>query len=471
MRFRTFSRNTALAALIAVASFTPGQLSAQIHKSPADTGRLEWGHKDMTSYTLPSMCDRAASEFLRYYSREYKPDTSLAAMLDSTARSRNLSDEGKQVLGACFKQFTHLSIPSQHLWGYIRSALLLDDDSSAIAAIERVIDEAPDSALLENAYTTALLTFLYNAPRRMDLFEQYLERLDKLTPLPSVGSVSARVILANYWNQRYYTDSVDKYARSAINIMERMPFELREKINATTPYLILIELANNRGDLIAQDEWLKRMEEDLSDWGGGGGVSTVAQMQTLIDFRKSLYGKRINRITDGIWFNDHGEEWPVTGKVSIIVLVDHLCTYTCYGQYRTIRRLKTIFGDDLSISLTSQSAGYSIGTPVLDEQEEGDSIVSLFTHTYDMPYALLLDPRPIARLPDGRIIRDIGPVAEMFSDWNGMNAVIADQEGRIQWMGSLAADRDRRPMINTLRRFISNKPNSSTKGEKNNEQN
>lgn len=431
----------------------PLTLSAQIHKAPADTGKIQWGHVNFTPYRYPAMCDRAGREFVRYYSRSYIPDTSLAAMLDSSGGTVSVPEEGKEAVQECLAQYSERDVPSEQLWGYIRSALLLSEDDKAVAGIERLIREAPDSTLREDVYTTAIASFLMNSPRRIDLVSRYLDRLDKLSEIPPAGSIAMRNLIVSYWQTRYFRDSVHKYAQQSIDIIKRMPFELREKVNAPFPYGALISMANDAGNLQEQQQWLDSMEAAVGEWGGGRGRMAISNMQQALDFRKSLYGKRANPITEGHWFNTKGQSWPVAGKVSMIVLINHLCMYECVSQYKTIKRLKRIFGDDLHITLLTQSAGYSIGTFVLNEQQEGDSIVSLFSTVYDMPYAVLLDPRPTSKLPDGRIIRGPGPIAELFEEWRGYNTILTDKHGRIQWLGSLSSEKDRRRMINTIRRL------------------
>lgn len=433
-------------------------LSAQIQRAPADTGISKWGYEDLTEYNYPSMCDRAGLEFIRYYSRFYEPDTTLEDILDSLGKARDLPEEGREVLQECLARYSPQHVPEGQLWGYVRASLLLNNDEQALTGIERLIAEAPDSTLREQAYIKAIITFMANYPRRLDLIFPYLERLDALSETPSPGSIAARNLLMQYWRNRYYPDSVRKYAYDAVRLIKEMSFQVKEKTNIVYAFDMLITTANNEGNIAEQEAWLDSMAREAGDWGSGQGGQLVAAQQRLIDFRKSLYGRRSNPITEGEWFNTQGKSWPVQGKASILVQVDHLCTLKCVDQYRTIKRLKTVFGDNLYIVLVTPSSGHSIGTEVLNLEAEGDSIVSLFTNVYEMPYAVLLDPRPTSKIADGRIVRGIGPVADLFSEWRGMNAVFADSEGRIQWMGSVRRENDLRSTITTIRRFVSPTP-------------
>ena len=156
----------------------------------------------------------------------------------------------------------------------------------------------------------------------------------------------------------------------------------------------------------------------------------------------------------GRWYNTNGVEWPVIGKVSLIVLVNHACGHQCWSQYETIRNIATVFGDNVHITLAAQASGFTIGSYVLDEKSEGDSIVKFFSNVYNMNYAVLLDPRPKHLLPDGRIVRGSGPVAELFNDWDGITAILTDKNGRIQWTGTLSDNSSRRPVISTIRRLL-----------------
>lgn len=444
-----------LGLLYAALLLSSTNLYAQIQKAPADTGISKWGYEDLTEYNYPSMCDRTGLEFIRYYSRFYEPDTTLEAILDSLGKTRDLPEEGREVLRECLYRFNPQHVPTDQLWGYVRASLLLGNDERALTGIERLIVEAPDSTLHEQAYIKAIVTFMANYPRRFDLVLPYLERLDALYETPSPGSITARNIIIQYWRSRYYPDSVRKYAYDAIRLIKEMSFHTKEESNIAYAYDAIISTANDAGNVSEQEDWLDSLANEASDWRSGQGGQLIAAQQRLIDFRKSLYGKRANPITEGEWFNAHGKSWPAQGKVSLLVQIDHLCTYRCVDQYRTIKRLKTVFGDGLYIVLVTPSAGYSIGTGVLDLKAEGDSVVSLFTNVHEMPYVVLLDPRPTSRISDGRIVRGIGPVADLFSEWRGMNAVLTDREGRIQWMGSVQRETDFRATLTTIKRFIS----------------
>lgn len=424
---------------------------AQINKSPADSGIIQWGHQDFAHYSYPSMCDRAGQELIRLEFRSLE-----AISKESSNKNKALSSDSKALIEGCLAGYSLDSLEGRNLWGYIRGSLLLDRDDWAKAGIEKAISNAIDSSMKIDMYETAIKAFLSNSPRRLDLVEEYLLRLDRLNDTPIAASISMRNLLIKHWRSENNSDSVHRYAIEAIDIMKSMSNEVKDEVNAMYPYWQLIELANESSNLLLQQDWLDSLKLHLVDWAVGEKAQQIANLQRLIDFRKSLYGRRTNPITDGTWFNISEGRWPADKKVSLLVLVDHLCSRaSCLNRYRTIRDIKAAFGDDLHVTLVTPSSGYSIGTYTLSLQEEGDSIVSLFTNSYGMPYSVLLDPRPTARLPDGRIVFGVGPVAEMFQEWRGTNAILTDKEGRVRWMGTFNGDEDKLRVLSTIRATLS----------------
>lgn len=428
---------------------------AQVVRAPADTGIISWGHDDLTSYTHPSMCDRAVHNILRSYLRLRSPDTSIVEIVDSVLDIRRLPGEAAEVGKRCISQFQLQSVDKAQLWSYARLAAMLEDFPTAHSAIEMLYNDAPDSSARERVLYKAFGLFLQIRPRQLDIAHEYLARIDAMSERPVPAAVSARISLASYWHLQYNKDSVLRYAKEAISITQKMDLVTRDKVNATYPYILQIDLANEEGDLLLQQSVLDSMAQALSDWGAGKGSMAVAAMQNLIDFRRTLYNKKTNPITEGLWFNHGGIERPAPGQASLMVLTNHLCGFRCREQYNVIKELSETFKDDLHITIVTPSSGYVLGSFVLSPEEEGDSVVKFFTEVLDMPFSVLLDPRPVSNIPDGRKVYGVGPVAEMFAEWKEMNAVLTDIQGRIQWMGSLSGRSDKRPLAQTIERIIS----------------
>ncbi len=451
------SAKRAIVCLLTISIFSVTDILAQANQVPADTGLIKWGHTEFGNYTYPAMCDRAGIELHRYQNRFAKIDTTFEEVLDSTIDQKWISENARKLVKACISQFSPDKVPEQQLWGYLRSALLIGDDQRAMLAAERAVLFPKDSAMRDRAYSLAISSFLNSIPSRIDLAHIYIRRLDSLYPTPSATAAHARLNILTYWNRQYYKDSIRKYADEAISLIHKLPSESQDLIDVLSPFQALINIANNDGDIAAQEKYLDSMTKYFSDWRGGTGAYIAANTQKTIAHRRSIYNKKALPVKDGMWFNTNGNQWPVLGKISLIVLVDPACGMVCWEQYRTIKAIKTVFGEEVHITLAAQSAGFVIGSYVLDEQAEGDSIVNFFSKIYDMNYTVLLDPRPKSKIPDGRIIRGIGPVAEHFNEWNEITAILAGKDGRIQWTGTLSDNSSKRPVFATITRLLKNK--------------
>lgn len=435
----------------------PFYLDAQIHKAPADTGKIHWGHEQFQSYNA-SMCDRAAREFVRNNSRKYNSDTILSRVSDDEESRPHLSEGDLKSISRCLSAYSPDSMPEEHLWGYVRAALFLDMDERVVAAVNRLISLSPDSLVRDAVYLSAIRMFISAPYHRNDLAHKYLNELDKVYSSPVGSNIVARRIVTQYWMRHYNRDSVTKYAIQSIGLVSRMDAADRDKMgqDAYMPYMSLIKLANDNGDISEQEMWLDSMAYHLSEWRGGAIDDVVSSLQREIDKLKSLYGRRSNPITEGRWFNTANNYWPVSGRISLMVWVDPVCLdRECIGKLQALRNIKEKFRETLDITLVMPSYGYAIGTLPLNEQEEGDSIVKLFSEVYGMPYPVVLDSRSMQTIPDGRIVRNPGVIADIFSEWRGVSAVVADREGRIQWMGSFDYANQLEAMLFTINRAIS----------------
>ena len=106
---------------------TPGSLSAQIQVSPADTGILKWGYIYDSTYSVPSMCDRAGIVYYRISQRTHRRPVTAAEILDTVEMPMMVSKEGQDFVRSCLKKFDIDTLGIADLWGYARAALHIGD--------------------------------------------------------------------------------------------------------------------------------------------------------------------------------------------------------------------------------------------------------------------------------------------------------------------------------------------------------
>lgn len=434
---------------------TPGSLSAQIQVSPADTGILKWGYIYDSTYSVPSMCDRAGIVYYRISQRTHRRPVTAAEILDTVEMPMMVSKEGQDFVRSCLKKFDIDTLGIADLWGYARATLHIGEDEQAIHAIERVFAKTKDSLLKEHVYMDAIHMLLNALPRRLNLVKTYTDKLDQLYPTPRSSSYAIRATMIRFWGVRYYQDSVHKYATEALDIFRRLSRSDKQSVDALLPFQSLIDLANHNGNISEQEQWLDSMNIYLSEWGGGTGATVTKRLQRAIDTRKITYNRKINSISEGLWANSDNREFPVQGRASLLIRLSHSChSPSCTELINTLKDLQTVFGNDLEIVFVTQTEGFVLGSPPLPPEEEVIAAADYFAKTYGLDYSLLMDVRPTYTMPDGRIVRSPGPIAELFNDWAAINALLTDRDGRVQWTGTFRGAGDRRAVIKTINRIL-----------------
>lgn len=301
--------------------------------------------------------------------------------------------------------------------------------------------------------------YLNARPLRLDVVHRYIKAIDHLSPAVTVAQYGARLTLARFWFEHYDPDSVKAYSNQAIDIFKSLSFDQQERIPAAfQAFQYLFDIANEAGDITAMDEVIDSAKVIIGQYGGGIGHRWISQATRVLDFRKSLYGNMSRPLEGSYWFNNNGVARPVPGKISLVVLTNHNGGERQYTQYTALKRLHRIYGDTLDVTLITTTQGYApAASKVLTPQEEGAEAAKYFNEFHKMPFSVVVDEAPTHKLDDGRIIRGPAPLAGLFMDWQGVNAFLTDAEGRIQWAGMLTAEKDRRLIMSTINRLLSEK--------------
>lgn len=448
-RFKSLS----LGALFAVFLSLP--LEAQILTSPADTGRMAWGHKDFGRYDRPGMCDRAAMLTRGFETRKYDPDTTLQIREDLDAP---LPDKVVEVARNCLSTLDTDSIDPRQTWNLVRVLLAINEDENSRKPIDKLLARGRTRADTLHVLGKAITLYLEATPARLDLALYFAGLVDSLVTGPGVQAIRANIRnnIANHWMSKYVVDSVKKYASEAIEIYRYLEPMEQDMVPINSLLGNLITIANERGDVAAQEAILDTARELMSEWRQDNGRKWLEQTARSIDARSSMYGRKTQPLDGAFWLNHGGVPRPTVGKLSLVIMTNHNCgtNIRCISQFTALRRLQAMYGDKFDMTLISVTQGYAPASGVLTPGEEAEAIAEYFTEFHKLSAAILVDEAPTHTLEDGRVIRDMAPITFTFNDLGGVNAILTDPDGRIRWLGNLRTESDRRSLIPTINRIL-----------------
>ncbi len=446
-------KSLSIGALFLVSFVLP--LRAQVLSSSADTGRMAWGHKDFSRYDRPSMCDRAAMLTGGYETRKYDPDTILQIREDVDTP---LPEEVVEVVKNCLSTLSTDSIDPRQTWSLVRAMLAINEDERSRKPIDKLLVNGKTRADTMHVLGKAMTLYLEVTPTRLDLALYYARLLDSLVTGAGVQVVrfNIRNNIANHWMRKYVVDSVKKYASEAIKIYRYMDPTEQDMVPIHSLFGNLINIANERGDVAAQEAILDTARELMSEWRQDDGRSWLDRTTRSVDIRRSMYGRKTQPLQGAFWLNNQGVPRPTTGKISLVVMVNHNCgtAIRCVSQFIALKRLQAIYGDKLDLTLISVTQGYAPASGVLTPREEAEAIAKYFTGFHKLSAAILVDEAPVYTIEDGRVLRDLAPIVHTFNELGSVNAILTDSEGRIRWLGNLRSENDRKPLVLTINRIL-----------------
>jgi hypothetical protein len=412
---------------------------AQSSRSPADTGRMAWGHNDYSRYTSADPCNLAFMHVWEEYRRVYVPDTGRYAVARDTVPTAVLNAARE-----CGSRFSVESIDPRELWSLMRISLVLEEDAKAKAAFERRYSLVTTPMERAATLVKGIQTYLQSAPPRLEMARELLRRIDSLGPSAKIAQYNARLAIMDYWHMVYDVDSLRAHANAAIERLQVMTQDERDAVDVTPPYEKLLLVANEQQDLDEQERLFDQALADVGGWREGRGSQWTGPMMSLLETRKAIYGKKTRALSGAFWFNHGGVPRPAPGKLSLIVHVSHLCSVRCYPLYAVVRQLHRQYGDELDITFVTDTRGFAPGTGPLSPEEEAKEAAKYFIDFLKFPVALLVDETPHTKRSDGRLVYKTSPIGEMFNGWQMVNAVLIDKEGRIRWLGALRNGMDKR---------------------------
>lgn len=458
-----YSASKILLGAFAAALLVPlGDAFAQRHVTPADTGRMKWGHEDFKDYFNPGMCDRAMADVMRQYQRVFKPDTSTSRLAQTDSVIREIPQEVIETAKKCAPSFNISNIEPSQLPSMARIYVALGDIANSQVAMDKAVSLAKDKADTIAYLSEAVLMYMNAIPVRLDVAKKYADIIENggINDMPAKFWVKTAYM--SFYHNRYIVDSTKKYAREAIDLYKNMTIEDQDKSAIPNPFNLRIELANETGDLPLQSSIVDTAAMVMSGWRSGQGSQFVRFASNAVDLRKTFYNKKTKPLEEGMWQNHNGIPRPQAGKVSLLVQTSHNCGMRCYGQISTIRKLHRTYGSDIDISIITTTNGFAPGSGPLEPAEEAKAAAKYFNDFLKLPFPVLVDEAPTHKLDDGRIRRGSGPIATMFGDFQGINAILTDASGRIQWMGGLSSENDRKLVMAAINRALAMTDSAST---------
>lgn len=412
-------------------------VSAQKSISPADTGRIKWGHSDFNGYDRAGMCNRTLDEVDRQHTRIYVKDTAFEPIRNNKSYVPKVSQAVVETVKRCIEHLDMNAQPANQLWVISRIYMGIGELQKSKDVAEKAISTGVNHGEQLEMMIEAMEMYLNFNGGSLEHVHYFANRIRSEDPVSKVAKFKADFLIGTYYYIQYEPDSVLAYTNSAIEILSQMTLEEMDSVPAIEPFSLQINIANVNGDLSTQEKVAERAQGIVAHWRNGMGARFVTGFFSGIEAKKTAYNKRTSTLEGGIWENFDGTPRPLTGKPSIFIAVNHNCKSFCYNQLSSIKRLKNTFGDSLDLVLITSTMGYVPGSGPLTPKEEAKLAGKFLREVHDLPYTLFVDESPSYKLDDGRIIREKSPVMQMLSDIGNASAIVTDSEGRVQWIGDM----------------------------------
>ncbi len=443
--------------VLAVICICAQPLSAQKKVSEADTGRMVWGHSDFGGYDRATMCNRTLDEVTRQYSRIYVKDTSFESIRGNTQYMPKIPSEAVETSKKCLGRLNLDQQGAEQLWAIARIYMLIGDLQKSIQFAEKAISTGVNPNEQRDLKIKALEMYLNHGAEYLGQVYYFANSIRNEQPRNDLAVFKIDYLMAYYYYVLYNPDSVLAYTNSAITLLKKMSLEDMDSIPAIEPFSFQISVASVEGDLVREDSIIEVARSIISNWRGGIGERLLANATSGLDIKRTLYNKKLKTIEGAIWENYDSVPRPLSGKPSLFVTVNHICTTVfCDSRMNAIKRIRRTFGDSLDLVLITHTVGYAHGTGPLVPQEEARVVGKFFKEFHNLPNTLIVDESPVHKIPDGRIMRDKSPLIQMLEDINGANAIVTDKMGRVQWAGALQNEFDMRAVTAVIDRALGN---------------
>jgi hypothetical protein len=383
------------------------------------------GHLDYSRYQTPSVCVQAALSAARVAERAQLDTAPYAPERDS------LPPAAITVAQQCGDHFRVPDVAQRELLSLVQLSLMTGRDTVARAAANRWLSLLPDPEARGWAMYALVQSYVSARPSRFDDAKQLVAQMDSLGTSAIAPRINAHGVLVHDAEERFDVPSIEREAFAALRLYPMLVGETRNDVTfggGSAVFSILwAELYRAPGTAV------NRVMDMASQAGyrWPGDTTTVRQyMHTIV----APIGHAPPPLSAQHWYGPHGQDnWPVPGKVSLLMMASPDGSVFAYSRYALIRRLHERYGDSLNITLMTKTAGYIRDSPPLTPEQEADSLRQYFQGYLELPVTVGVAETPFRYLPDGR--RANGPVAFETIGLYGYGPVLVDQQGNTLIIG------------------------------------
>jgi hypothetical protein len=406
-----------------------------------DTGAFAPGNKDFTRFTTPGQCLGAvgvASDLLR---RSVATQVS-HVLEDSAAAGDPLPAGAVAVAQACLARLTTSGTAAGDLPDFFRLALLAGNDSVARTAVARQLALATDAASRAAVLQDAIDGYLDAEPAHVAAAESVAAQMDALGKTMTVERLNGHQSLLQFARRKFDEPHMRQEAERIIAIGQEVPATTIQlgKEAVFWAYAALGEIAylEHPDSVMAITARAKR---DLGRFGpmpNGIPVHLLILLKdfstlslpvirnNLLPFNADQYaGRSLPPLAATYWFPKAPTSWPPgNGRPSLIVYggwMMNRCArdddgildgplfrgYGCRELYTYVPLWAKKYGDQLAITLVSQTGGRAARSAELSPAQEADSLRWFFLDHLELPVTVGVVEASVKTLPvfDGRQFR------------------------------------------------------------------
>lgn len=385
------------------------------------------GQSSRASRLTPGQCLERASRATRNFPRApdgtfRNPDSAFAASVTAA--------------NACLGQFRVDTLPMAQLGAMAQLYLVVNRDHDAVAALDRWMALAPDSAERAHVLLAGVRLFLSQeasasvTATRVAAARGYLTRLADLGPAAASAIVGANATFSSYFRLQNNDSAEVAFAQAALDAAKPITGDARQRITPMllNVYLTLADAAANDGHPADALAMLDRASADLGD------VQEVKAQLAQTKARYQLIGKPAVTLTGDYWLSSHGPVPPVTfaGKVTVLEFGAHWCG-PCRASYPGLIRIAQTFqGQPTQYVLATRTYGWFGDHAALSVGEEVAYDTAYFFGEHKLPVTLVIKASSEHEDAEGRVVDELPANDRAYHVVGIPQTVVIDKQGIVR---------------------------------------